>query len=145
IPMGWLDNSVIPGNKLFIIPDATLYDFGILISRVHMAWMRLVTGRFGMGYNYSNTIVYNCFAWPSPTQRQRSKIVSTAQKILDARALYPDSSLADLYDDVFMPPELRKAHRLNDEAVCEAYGWPDNISEDEITARLFRLYHQLTE
>ncbi|MBQ7733632.1 MAG: class I SAM-dependent DNA methyltransferase [Synergistaceae bacterium] len=145
IPIDWLDNSVIPGDALRIIPDATLYDFGILTSRVHMAWMRAVCGRLEMRYSYSNTIVYNTFAWPSPTKRQCLKIESTAQMILDARALYPDSSLAALYNDMFMPPELRKAHRLNDSAVCEAYGWPSDISEDEITARLFRLYHQLTK
>ena len=143
--MGWLDDSVIPGNKLFTIPDATLYHFGVLTSRVHMSWMRAVCGRLKSDYRYSKNIVYNCFVWPSPTQTQRSKIESTAQKILDARALYPDSSFADLYDDDFMPPELRNAHRLNDEAVCEAYGFEKNITENEIVSRLFRLYSQLTE
>ena len=96
-----------------------------------------------MRYSYSKTIVYNCFVWPSPDERQRAKIGATAQKILDARALYPESSFADLYDEASMPVELRKAHRENDEAVCEAYGWPDYLPEDDIVARLFRLYHEL--
>ena len=143
IPMGWLDDSVIPGNKLMIIPDATLYHFGVLTSRVHMAWVRVVTGRLKSDYSYSKTVDYNCFVWPSPNEKQRVKIESTAQKILDARALYPESSFADLYDEASMPVELRKAHRENDEAVCEAYGWPDYLPEDDIVARLFRLYHEL--
>ena len=109
-----------------------------------MAWMRSVCGRFGVSYRYSKDIVYNCFAWPNPTQSQSAKIESTAQKILDARNLYPESSFADLYDDVAMPVELRKAHRENDEAVCEAYGWPSNISESDIVARLFVMYKALT-
>ena len=145
IPIGWLDASVIPGNKLFIIPDATLYDFGILASRVHMAWMRRVGGRMKSDYSYSKNIVYNTFAWPHPTEEQRRRIEVTAQKILDARANHPESSFADLYDDTAMPLDLRKAHRENDAAVCEAYGWPENISEEEIVAGLFRLYHELIE
>lgn len=143
IPMGWLDDSVIAGNKLHIIPDATLYHFGILTSRVHMAWMRRVCGRVGISYSYSNNVVYNTFAWPTPNDKQRAKIESTAQKILDARALFPNSSFAGLYDDSTMPQELRKAHRENDDAVCEAYGWDKNISEDDIVTRLFRMYHAL--
>ncbi len=145
IPIGFMSPDVIASNAISIIPDATLYHFGVLTSRVHMAWMRRVAGRLKSDYRYSGTLVYNTFAWPSPTKRQCLKIESTAQMILDARALYPDNSFAALYNDMFMPPELRKAHRLNDSAVCEAYGWPSDISEDEITARLFRLYHQLTE
>ncbi|MBR0250623.1 MAG: class I SAM-dependent DNA methyltransferase [Synergistaceae bacterium] len=145
IPIGWFDDSVIPSNVLRIIPDATLYHFGVLTSRVHMAWMKRVCGRFEMRYIYSNTIVYNTFAWPCPTQTQRSRIESTAQKILDARALYPKNSFAALYDDSTMPQELRKAHRDNDAAVCEAYGWDKNISEEDIIARLFELYHGLTK
>ena len=145
IPIGWLDDSVIPGNKLFIIPDATLYDFGILTSRVHMAWMRRVGGRMKSDYSYSKNIVYNTFAWPNPTDEQRRRIESTVQNILDARANHPESSFADLYDNTAMPLDLRKAHRANDAAVCEAYGWPENISEEEIVAGLFRLYHELIE
>ena len=143
IPIGWLDDSVIPGDGLRIIPDATLYHFGILTSRVHMAWMRRVCGRLEMRYSYSKTIVYNTFAWPSPTEKQRSRIESAAQKILDARALYPESSFAALYDDASMPVELRKAHRENDDAVCEAYGWKRNISEEDIVTRLFEMYYAL--
>ncbi|MBR0251168.1 MAG: class I SAM-dependent DNA methyltransferase [Synergistaceae bacterium] len=145
IPIGWLDDSVIPGNQLHIIPNATLYHFGILTSRVHMAWMRRVSGRLKSDYSYSKTITYHTFAWPCPTQTQRSRIESTAQKILDARAPHPESSFASLYDDSTMPPELRKAHRDNDAAVCEAYGWDKNISEEDIIARLFELYHGLTK
>ena len=144
IPMGWLDDSVIPGNKLFIIPEATLYDFGVLTSRVHMAWMRRVGGRLEMRYSYSKNIVYNTFAWPSPTEEQRKRIESTAQGILDARAQYPECSLADMYDDTAMPLDLRNAHRENDAAVCCAYGWAEDISEEEIVQRLFVLYHELT-
>ena len=108
-----------------------------------MAWMRAVCGRFGTGYRYSNTVVYNNFPWSSPSEKQRVKIEQSAQKILDARALYPNSSLADLYDDLLMPPELRKAHKLNDIAVCEAYSFDKSISEDEIVAKLMRLYQEL--
>ena len=145
IPMGWLDDSVIAGSGgIKIIPDATLYHFGVLTSRVHMAWMRRVSGRLKSDYRYSINMVYNTFAWPSPTQKQKARIESTAQKILDARALYPESSFAALYDDSTMPPELRKAHRDNDAAVCEAYGWDKNISEKDIVTRLFEMYHELT-
>ncbi|MBQ4417995.1 MAG: hypothetical protein II870_00035, partial [Synergistaceae bacterium] len=134
----------IPGNKLFIIPNATLYHFGVLTSRIHMDWMRLVASRYGPSYQYSNTIVYNNFPWPSPSDKQRVKIEQTAQKILDARALYPESSLADLYNDLTMPVELRKAHRLNDAAVCEAYKFDKDISEADIVASLMRMYQELT-
>ena len=143
IPIDWLSPEVIPGDKLFIIPDATLYDFGILTSRIHMAWVRMVAGRLGTGYSYSNTIVYNTFAWPSPTPKQRAKIESSAQAILDARAKHPGTSFAGLYNDMLMPPELRKAHQQNDAAVCRAYGWHEDISEPEIVSRLFAMYYKL--
>lgn len=143
IPIAWLDDSVIPGDQLRIIPDATLYHFGVLTSRVHMAWVRRVSGRFELRYSYSNTIVYNTFAWPSPSPKQREKIEQTAREILDARAVYPDTSFAGLYNDTLMPPELRRAHERNDRAVCRAYGWAEDISEEEIVAELFRLYHGL--
>ncbi|MBQ6774012.1 MAG: class I SAM-dependent DNA methyltransferase [Synergistaceae bacterium] len=145
IPIGFMSPDIIASNAISIIPNATLYHFGVLTSCVHMAWMRRVCGRLKSDYRYSGTLVYNTFAWPSPTKSQRAKIESTAQMILDARNLYPNSSFAALYNDLLMPSELKKAHRLNDEAVCESYGWDKDISEDEITARLFRLYHQLTE
>ena len=144
IPIDWLPPEVIPGDGLRIIPNATLYDFGVLTSRVHMAWMRRVCGRLEMRYSYSNTIVYNTFAWPKPTTEQRMHIERTAQGILDARAKYPDSTFAALYNDTFMPPALRKAHELNDAAVCEAYGWPADLPEFDVVARLFELYQKLT-
>ena len=144
IPMDWLTPDVIPGDGLRIIPNATLYHFGVLTSRVHMAWVRRVGGRLKSDYRYSNEIVYNTFAWPSPTPKQRARIEETAQKILDARSLYPSANFSGLYDDTFMPPELRRAHRDNDRAVCRAYGWNVNISEDDIVRELFKLYHALT-
>ena len=144
IPMGYLDNSVIAGNKLFIIPDATLYHFGVLLSNVHMAWMRTVAARLKSDYTYSKDIVYNNFPWPEPTDEQKAKIEQTAQAILDARALYPDSSLADLYDELTMPPELRTAHQKNDRAVMEAYGfWGKLNTESECVAELMRMYQKL--
>ncbi len=144
IPMGFLDDSVIPGNGLRIIPGATLYDFGVLTSRVHMAWVRRVCGRLEMRYRYSGDMVYNTFSWPRPSESQRAKIESTAQGILDARSLYPSASFAGLYDDSLMPIELRRAHERNDRAVCRAYGWDENISEGDIVRKLFGLYHELT-
>ena len=144
IPMGFLYDDVVPTNAVLIIPDAGLYHFGILTSRLHMAWMRVVAGRLEMRYRYSKDVVYNNFPWPNPTVIQREKITQTAQAILDARAIYPDSSLADLYDDVTMPPELRRAHRANDAAVLEAYGFPKDATESEIVARLFKMYQELT-
>ncbi len=128
-----------------MVPEATLYHFGVLESSVHMAWMRVVCGRLEMRYRYSKDVVYNNFPWPEVTEEQRKKIEQTAQGILDARALYPDSSLADLYDPLTMPPELRKAHRDNDQAVMAAYGFPTTLTEHEVVARLFTLYSQLTQ
>ena len=144
--MGYLDRSVIAGDKLFMIPDASLYHFGVLTSNVHMAWMRAVCGRLEMRYSYSNTIVYNNFPWPDPTPEQKAKIEQTAQAILDARALYPDSSLADLYDELTMPPELRTSHQQNDRAVMQAYGFPiKGFTESDCVAELMKLYQKLTE
>ena len=98
-----------------------------------------------MRYRYSNDIVYNNFPWPIPTDTQKEKIRNTAQGILDARALYPESSLADLYDEMAMPPELRRAHQANDTAVLEAYGFPKDATESDIVARLFKMYQELTQ
>jgi len=146
VPIDYLSKDVIAGDKLFIIEESTKYHFGVLTSSVHMAWMRMVAGRLEMRYSYSNTIVYNNFPWPEPTDQQKEKIEQTAQAILDARAKYPESSLADLYDPLLMPPELRKAHKANDRAVMEAYGmWGKVHSEEECVAWLFRLYQALTE
>ena len=145
IPMDYLSKDIIPGDKLFMMPSASVYHFGILTSNVHMAWMRAVCGRLKSDYSYSNTIVYNNFPWPTPTSEQQARIEKTAQAILDARSLYPDSSLADLYDPVLMPPELLKAHRENDKAVMQAYGFPKDFSESDIVAALFKLYKAMTE
>ena len=145
IPFGFLTDDVIPGDKLFTIPNATLYQFGVLTSNVHMAWMRTVCGRLKSDYSYSTTIVYNNFPWPTPTPEQKAKIEQTAQGILDARALYPDASLADLYDELTMPPELRKAHQANDRAVMAAYGFPvKNFTESDCVAALMKMYQELT-
>ena len=143
VPMDWLDAEVVPGDKLFMIPDASLYHFGILESNVHMAWMRAVCGRLKSDYSYSNSIVYNNFPWPSPTPEQQAKIEASAQAILDARALYPNSSLADLYDPTLMPKELLQAHRQNDRAVMAAYGFSTKMTESECVTELFKLYTKL--
>lgn len=145
IPVGYLDQSIIAGNKLFEMPNATYVDFGILTSSVHNAWMRTVAGRLEMRYSYSNTIVYNNFPWPNVDDGKKEKIVKTAKDILDARKLYPDSSLADLYDPLTMPVELRKAHESNDKAVLKAYGLPTNASEQQIVEHLFKMYEELTK
>ena len=137
--MGYLDHKSFSSDAVHIIPDASLYHFGVLESSVHMAWMRVVCGRLKSDYRYSKDIVYNNFPWPKVTEAQRAKIEATAQAILDARRLYPDSSLADLYDDVTMPIELRKAHAANDIAVLEAYGLPKSAAEPAIVAHLFTL------
>lgn len=144
IPMAYLGKDIICTDRIKFLPDASLYHFGVLESNVHMAWMRVVCGRLESRYNYSKDIVYNNFPWPEVSEEQREQISATAQAILDARALYPDSSLADLYDELTMPPELRKAHQLNDRAVMAAYGFAPSMSESEIVARLFALYEALT-
>ena len=143
IPMDYLSANIIPGDKLFCMQGATLFHFGILTSNVHMAWMRAVCGRLKSDYSYSNTIVYNNFPWPEVTVEQKAKIEQTAQAILDARTKYPDCSLADLYDEVTMPPELLKAHQDNDRAVMAAYGFSTRISESECVAELFKLYQNI--
>lgn len=147
VPMGFLDNNTISTDLNFIIPEATMYHFAILTSNIHMAWMRAVCGRMKSDYRYSANIVYNNFPWPTPTEEQKQKIEQTAQAILDARALYPDSSLADLYDELTMPPELRKAHHQNDIAVMQAYGFTKGSeaykSEAACVAELMKRYQQL--
>jgi len=143
VPIGFLNFETIVNDAVQIIPHATLYHFGVLTSSVHMAWMRAVCGRLKSDYRYSKDIVYNNFVWPAATDV--AKIEQTAQKILDARALYPDSSLADLYDATLMPVELRRAHRANDEAVLAAYGWPKDLQESEIVERLFGLYETMVK
>ena len=144
IPMGFLSSDTIATNLVLIIPNATLYHFGVLTSSVHMAWTRAVCGRLEMRYRYSKDIVYNNFIWPEATAEQRTAIEETAQEILAARALFPDSSLADLYDETTMPHELRKAHEANDRAVMNAYGFSPKASEEEIVAALMKLYGDKT-
>ncbi len=146
IPMGFMTPDIICNDSIQFIPEATLFHFGVLTSNVHMAWMRAVCGRLKSDYRYSKDIVYNNFPWPSPTPEQQAKIEQTAQAILDARSLYPDSSLADLYDPVLMPPELLKAHRENDKAVMQAYGFPiKDFTESDCVAELFKMYKAMTE
>lgn len=146
IPIGFMGAETIASNATIIIPDATVFHFGVLTSNVHMAWMRTVCGRLKSDYRYSKDIVYNNFPWPNPTEEQKAKIEQTAQAILDARALYPDSSLADLYDELTMPPELRTAHQKNDRAVMEAYGfWGKLNSESDCVAELMKTYQELVE
>ena len=145
-PIGFIDANVVASDAVQIVPNATLYHFGVLTSNVHMAWMRAVCGRLKSDYRYSKELVYNPFPWPTPTDAQKAKIEQTAQAILDARALYPDSSLADLYDETTMPPELRKAHQNNDRAVMQAYGFKvGDMTESMCVAELMRMYQQLTQ
>ena len=147
VPIGFLPPDVIASNSTTIIPNATLYHFGVLTSNVHMSWMRVVAGRLKSDYRYSGGIVYNNFPWPAPTEEQKAKIEKTAQAILDARAKYSNSSLAALYDPIAMSqaPELLKAHRKNDAAVMEAYGLSvKDTSEDDCVAFLMKKYQELT-
>lgn len=145
IPIGFMPKEVIASNSTLVATGANIYHFGILTSNVHMAWMRTVCGRLKSDYRYSPS-VYNNFPWPTPTNEQRAKIEQTAQSILDARALYPDCSLADLYDEATMPPELRKAHQQNDKAVMQAYGfWGKLNTESACVAELMKMYQKLAE
>ena len=147
IPMGFLTPDNLCSDLVFIIPNATLYHFGILTSNVHMAWMRAVAGRLKSDYRYSKDIVYNNFPWCNPTPEQRAKIEKTAQHILDVRAKYSDSSFADMYGDkMYLYGDLVTAHQMNDKAVMEAYGfWGRLNSESECVAELMRMYQELTE
>lgn len=147
IPFGFVSPEIIVNDAVQIIPGASLYHFGILTSNVHMAWVRAVCGRIKSDYRYSKDIVYNNFPWPTPTEQQKQKIEQTAQAVLDARSLYSDCSLADLYDELTMPPELRKAHHQNDIAVMQAYGFTKGSeaykSEAACVAELMKRYEQL--
>lgn len=144
VPMGFIQPGVIVTNLVQIVPEASMYTFGMLTSSVHMAWMRAFAGRLKSDYRYSKDIVYNNFPWPDPTPKHKARIEETAQAILDARALYPDSSLADLYDEATMPQELRQAHNANDKAVMAAYGFTGTETEPEIVARLMQMYADLS-
>lgn len=143
IPLGFLSPDILSSNLVKIIPNATLYHFGILTSSVHMAWMRAVAGRLEMRYRYSKDIVYNNFPWPEANDKQKATIEPLAQAVLDARALFPESSLADLYDPLTMPPELLKAHQKLDRAVMKLYGFKANMAEAEVVAKLFERYQRL--
>ena len=145
VPFGFVSPEIIVNNAVLIIPDASVYHFGVMMSNVHMAWMRAVCGRIKSDYRYSKDVVYNNFPWPKPTEAQKAKIEQTAQAILDARAMYPNCSMADLYDEAVMPPELRKAHQQNDKAVMQAYGfWGKLNTETECVAELMKMYQELT-
>ena len=146
IPIGFFTPEIFCSNLVKMVSNASLYHFGVLTSNVHNAWMRAVCGRLKSDYRYSNTVVYNNFPWPTPTEEQKAKIERTAQAILDARALYPDCSLADLYDETVMPPELRTAHQNNDRAVMQAYGFDvKSMTESSCVAALMKLYVRLVE
>jgi len=147
IPIGYLNQDVVASNAASFVPDATLYHFGVMTSNVHMAWMRAVCGRLEMRYRYSVNIVYNNFPWPAPTEQQKTKIEQTAQAILDARALYPEASLADMYgDEMYLYPELLKAHQQNDRAVMQAYGFDiKTMTESSCVAELMKMYQRLVE
>ena len=146
IPMAYLPADIVASNQLYIVEHTGLYHFGVLTSNVHMAWVRVVCGRLEMRYRYSSGVVYNNFPWPSPSPAQRARIEQTAQAILDARARYPECSLADLYAETAMPPDLRTAHQKNDRAVMEAYGFTrEQNSESACVAQLMKLYQELVE
>jgi hypothetical protein len=145
IPIGFMTPEILSSDLVFIIPNATLYHLGVLTSLVHNTWMRVVCGRLKSDFRYSKDIVYNNFPWPKATDAQKARIEQTAQAILDARDLYPEASMADLYGNLILFPELLRAHRANDAAVLEAYGFPKDASESEIVARLFKMYQELTE
>lgn len=146
IPIGFVEPSIICGNANLLIPNATVFHFGVLISNVHMAWMRATCGRIKSDYRYSNDIVYNNFPWPSVQEKTKVNIEKTAQRILDVRALYPDSTLAELYDPLAMPIELKKAHQANDRAVMQAYGFDiKEMSEADCVAELMKMYQELVK
>ena len=145
IPIGFMSCETIATNAVQVVPNATLYHFGVLTSNVHNAWMRAIAGRLKSDYRYSASIVYNNFPWCKPTDAQKNRIEETAKEILNARALYPECSLAVLYDEVTMPPALRKAHQNNDRAVMQAYGMPIGITESEAVERLMKIYVEINQ
>ena len=145
--MGFLDPDIIAGDKLQFIEGASLYILGVLISNVHMSWMRVVAGRLKSDYSYSPA-VYNNVPWPTPTEEQKAKIEQTAQAILDIRAKYPNSTFSSLYSENFIPADLLRAHQDNDRAVMQAYGFSYKIADDQesfIVAELFKRYQELTK
>lgn len=145
IPFGFLNPEVICGDSNLCIPDAGRYEFGIMSSRMHMAWVKYVCGRLESRYRYTNQIVYNNYPWPmDATEKQKSAVEQSAQGVLDARTQFPEASLADLYDPLSMPPALRAAHAALDRAVDAAYGKKDFKSDAERVAFLFDLYQKYT-
>jgi hypothetical protein len=145
VPIGFMSPSILCSNAIRILPNATLYHFGILTSNIHNAWTRAVCGRLEIDYRYSKDIVYNNFPWAEATDEQKAAIEKLAQGVLDARAKFPDSSLADLYDPLVMPKELLQAHQALDRAVMKLYGFKKDVSETEIVAKLMEMYQKLTE
>ena len=145
IPIGYMNQDTIASDANIIVPDASLLMFGVLASSIHNDWMRVVAGRLKSDYRYSVKNVYNNFPWLTPTKEQKSKIEHTARAILDARSFYPNSSLADMYDpdNEWMFPKLIKAHKENDNAVMDAYGFSYDMSESEIVAELMKMYQKL--
>lgn len=145
VPIGFVTADIISSDAVQIVPDATLYHFGVLTSNVHMSWMRAVCGRLKSDYRYSKEIVYNTFPWPDTTDDQKAKIEQTAQTILDARAQYPDCSLADMYGEkMYLFPELLKAHQNNDRAVMQAYSFSvKDMTESQCVAELMKMYQDL--
>ena len=144
VPMGFIGKDVITTGTVLIIPNGTLYMLGVLMSALHMAWMRTVGGRMKSDYQYSKDLVYNNFVWPSPSEELKAKIEAAAQAILDARARYPDQTLAALYDPLFMPPDLVKAHAHLDALVDKAYGLSLSCTDADRVAHLFKLYAEKT-
>lgn len=145
IPIGFMDKDTIVGDKLYVIEDVELYHFGILTSNVHNSWVRAIAGRLKSDYSYSNTIVYNNFPFPNLSEENKKKIEKTSQGILDVRDKFPNNTLADLYDPLTMPPELRKAHIANDKAVMAAYGFNTKMSEEECVSELMKMYKKLSD
>ncbi|MCI9311927.1 MAG: methylase, partial [Erysipelotrichaceae bacterium] len=143
IPIGFLTADVLVNNKLQVMRDGGLYEFGVLSSNIHNAWLRTVAGRLREDFTYSVSVVYNTFPWTIIDKQQKEKIEQTAQAILDVRSLYPESSLAVLYDELTMPIDLREAHIANDKAVMKAYGFKSSMTDDEIVAELMKLYQQM--
>lgn len=145
VPIGFLTPDIMTNNKLQVMKEGSLYEFGILSSSVHNSWLRAVAGRLRDDFTYSVSVVYNTFPWPEPSETQRTVIEETAKVILDTRNNYSESSLAYLYDDLLMPEALRKAHHVNDVAVLKAYGFPKDATESDIVARLFKMYQKLSQ
>jgi hypothetical protein len=144
VPLGFVTNGMIPGDMLYFVETDSLYHFGVMTSQFQNSWMRVVAGRLKSDYRYSNTIVYNNLIWPDPTPEQRETVETFTQAVLDARANYPDKSLADLYDPDKMPADLLAAHKALDKAVEAAYGVDFDGDEEKIVAHLFKLYAEKT-